>query len=85
MNEVADDPCMSIDDWLCALLMLREAFGGKSMLRTDGGHNNVSLILAPASPCAYPRCVNYRPRVRRYCCNGCSWDHASLREITNAA
>lgn len=31
--------------------------------------------------CMYPLCVNYDPKAKKYCCNGCSWDHHDYIEI----
>jgi hypothetical protein len=31
--------------------------------------------------CMYPECVNYDPKAKKYCCDGCSWDHQAYLEI----
>jgi len=57
-----DDPCMTLDDWIMVLLVLREAFGGDTKLRTDAGYNNVSMVLVqPAPPIEETRIAAARP------------------------
>lgn len=31
--------------------------------------------------CMYPLCANFDPNAKKYCCNGCSWDHRDYIEI----
>ena len=47
-KDVGSDPHMTLDDWLLFISMLIQTYGGQSVLYTDAGYNNVTLLVTPA-------------------------------------
>ena len=65
-EEVINDPCGSIDEWLLFLLLLRNAYGGDAELRTWAGYNNVSLFVESPTTVEETRITVSGSKVRHF-------------------
>jgi hypothetical protein len=44
------------------------------------GSNKESINMKEKT-CVYPLCVNFDPKAKNYCCNGCAYDHYDYIEL----